>query len=185
MRTMPFPRRAALTMAVLTIGALAVPSSSTAGPAPQRGRSPAAAANVSAPADHPQRDDGRRLHFDVHFSPFTLVDVDRSGPHDFSNGDEIVFHDRLLVHGHQVGDEGGSCVVIDGDAALANCTGVIRLPHGLISYQFLNQPPPDKTFVITGGTGNYLNVGGTGHLHEDATGPTGTLTVRLVGGNEH
>jgi hypothetical protein len=140
------------------------------------------AGNVSASAEHVREDSGRRLHFDVRFSPFTLVDVDGSGPHDISAGDEIVFHDRLLMHGHQVGDEGGSCVIVDADAALANCTGVIRLPRGLISFQFLNEPPPEKTFVITGGTGRYLNVGGTGHLHEDATGPTGTLDLRLVRG---
>jgi hypothetical protein len=171
---------------VIATTALAVSGSSTAGLASQPGQSRNAGAHIaSAPADHAHGDNGRRLHFDVHFSPFTLVDVDGSGTHNFTDGDEIVFHDQLLVKGNQVGDEGGSCEIIDGAAALANCTGVIRLPHGLISYQFLNEPPPDKTFVITGGTGRYLNVGGTGHLHEDATGPTGTLTVRLVGGNRH
>jgi hypothetical protein len=184
--TLPLSRRAGLISAVIATSALAVFGSSTAGLASQPGQSPNAPAHIaSALTDHADSDNGRRLHFDVHFSPFTLVDVDGSGPHNFTDGDEIVFHDQLLIHADQVGDEGGSCVVIDGAAALANCTGVIRLPHGLISYQFLNEPPPDKTFVITGGTGRYLNVGGTGHLHEDATGPTGTLTVRLVGGSGH
>jgi hypothetical protein len=28
-------------------------------------------------------------------------------------GDELTFHDLLLSHGTQVGDEGGSCVVVD------------------------------------------------------------------------
>jgi hypothetical protein len=180
--TLPFLRGAGFIGAVVATGALTVTVSSTAGMASQSTQGADVSPHrVSTPA---QRDSGRRLHFDVRFSPFTLVDVDGSGPHNFSDGDEIVFHDRLLKHGHPAGDEGGSCVVVDGGAAaLANCTGVLRLPHGLISYQFLNVPPPDKTFVITGGTGHYLNAGGTGHLHEDATGPTGTLTVRLVGGS--
>jgi hypothetical protein len=173
-------------VAVVAIGAMAVSGSSTVGLAAQTAQSTNRPAdNVSASIDRALGQRGTRLHFDVRFSPFTLVDVDGSGPHNITNGDEIVFHDRLLAHGRQAGDEGGSCVVVDGDAALANCTGVIRLAHGLISYQFLNEPPPDKTLVVTGGTGRYLNVGGTGHLHEDATGPTGTLTVRLVHGNDH
>jgi hypothetical protein len=184
--TLPVPSHAALITAVVATGALAVSGSSTVGSATQTGSSSAAPSHVvSAALDHGHGEKGTRLHFDVRFSPFTLVDVDRSGPHNFTAGDEIVFHDRLLARGHEAGDEGGSCVVIDGPAALASCTGVIRLQHGLISYQFLNEPPPDKTFVITGGTGRYLNVGGTGHLHEDSTGPTGTLTVRLVGGSGH
>jgi hypothetical protein len=184
--TLPVPRHAGFITAAVAIGALAVSGSSTVGLASPAGSSSAAPTRaVSATVDHGHHENGTRLHFDVRFSPFTLVDVDGSGPHNFTAGDEIVFHDKLLVRGHHIGDEGGSCVVIDGTAALANCTGVIRLQHGLISYQFLNEPPPDKTFVITGGTGRYLNVGGTGHLHEDATGPTGTLTVRLVGGSSH
>jgi hypothetical protein len=184
--TLPVPRHAGLITAVVATAALAVSGSSTVGSATQTGSSSAAHAHVvSAAVDHGHHEKGTRLHFDVRFSPFTLVDVDGSGPHNFTAGDEIVFHDQLLVREHQTGDEGGSCVVVDGTAALANCTGVIRLQHGLISYQFLNEPPPDKTFVITGGIGRYLNVGGTGHLHEDATGPTGTLTLLLVGGSSH
>jgi Allene oxide cyclase barrel like domain len=179
-------KRAGLLTAVVVTGAMALSGSSTVGLASRSAHSRDAWAHiVSSSYRHLDGDSGRHLHFDVRFSPFTLVDVDGSGPHNFTAGDEIVFHDRLLRRGHLVGDEGGSCVVIDGAAALANCTGVIRLPKGLISYQFLNEPPPDKTFVITGGTGRYLDVGGTGYLHEDATGPTGTLTVTLVGARHH
>jgi hypothetical protein len=134
----------------------------------------------SAPDQREGEHNHRTLHFDVKFSPFDLIDVDRSGVHDFSNGDEIVFHDRLFSRHRRVGDEAGSCVVVDGRLALANCTGVVRLRGGLIAFQFLNEPPPNKTLVITGGTGRFLNVGGTGTLHEDATGPTGTTTLRLV-----
>lgn len=177
-------KRAVVIATVVATVALAMPGPSSAGPASRPELSVArSAGNVSGTTDAQGRN-GTRLHFNVRFSPFTLIDVDHSGPRDISDGDEIVFHDRLLRHGHRIGDEGGSCVVVDGEAALANCTGVIRLPRGLISFQFLNEPPPEKTFVITGGTGRFLDVGGTGHLHEDATGPTGTLTLRLVRGSD-
>jgi hypothetical protein len=136
---------------------------------------------VTAKLDRGEQESNTRTrHFDVRFSPFDLIDVDHSGAQNFSNGDEIVFHDQLFVHQRRAGEQGGSCVIIDGSVGLANCTGVVRLPDGQISYQFLNSPPPDKTLVITGGTGRYLNIGGKALLHEDATGPTGTLTLYLT-----
>jgi hypothetical protein len=144
-------------------------------------RSGHSAAVVTANLDRADHESNTKtLHFDVRFSPFDLIDVDHSGAQDFSNGDEIVFHDQLFSHQRRVGDQGGSCVIIDGSVGLANCTGVVRLRDGQISYQFLNSPPPDKTLVVTGGTGRYLNVGGKALLHEDATGPTGTLTLYLT-----
>jgi hypothetical protein len=149
-------------------------SHASQGTAPSHRSTPAVQA-ATAPAHR----GSTRLHFFVHFSPFDLVDIDHSGQN-FTNGDEIVFHDQLFVRGHHRGDEGGSCVVVDGSAALANCTAAVRLRGGLISYQFLNQPPPNKTLVITGGTGRYLDAGGYGRLHENSSGPTGTLTLHLT-----
>lgn len=175
-------KRVLMISGALAAGVLALPGASTAGASTRLGPSlHPAVDNTSATANHRPESTARRLHFDVRFSPFNLVDVDGSGPDNFSDGDEIVFHDRLFRHGRRVGDEGGSCVIVNGDTGLANCTAVIRLPHGQIAYQFLNAPPPDKTFVITGGTGRYVNAGGTGRLHEDGTAAqTGTLTLRLV-----
>src|SRR5689334_11395228 len=64
-----------------------------------------------------------RLHFDVVFSPFNYTDL---GPKGVGAPDAIVFHDRLLRRGRQVGDDVGSCTVVEA-AGLANCTAVIRL----------------------------------------------------------
>jgi hypothetical protein len=166
---------------VLAVSAAALAGSVTASHASQRARpSHPSTPAVAASTDHARGGgSGATLHFNVHFSPFDLVDIDHSGQN-FTNGDEIVFHDQLFSRGRHRGDEGGSCVIIDGRVALANCTGALRLHGGLISYQFLNQPPPNKTLVITGGTGRYLDAGGYGRLHEDSTGPTGTLTLHLT-----
>lgn len=97
----------------------------------------------------------------------------------FGNGDEITFHDTLFSHGTRVGDGGGSCVIVDASQLLANCPEVIRLPHGTITAQFLNAPPPTKHLAITGGTGAYKNAGGEGTLVE-AGDQTGRETLHLL-----
>ncbi len=117
------------------------------------------------------------LRFDVEFSPFKLIDIGRDDQ--VSDGDEIVFHDTLLGRGRQIGDQLGSCVVVDETVGLANCTMVIRLPQGKITPAFDNAPPPTKTLAITGGTGRYRTAHGEGTLIEAGDG-TGTLTLRLA-----
>ncbi len=121
--------------------------------------------------------DATTLRFDVRFSPFNFIDVDRDGQP--TDGDEIVFHDKLLTRGDQVGDELGSCVIVDEGVGLANCTMVIRLARGQITAAFANSPPPRKTLAITGGTGSHRTVHGEGTLVEAGDG-TGTLTLRIV-----
>jgi hypothetical protein len=44
---------------------------------------------------------------------------------------------------------------------------------------FLNAPPPEKTFAITGGSGTYRTAQGDGLLVEHGDG-TGTLTLTVV-----
>ena len=135
---------------------------------------PGAVANAGS--DH--SDGGREttLRFDVTFSPFNLVDVGQPG---ISAGDVIVFHDTLLKGNQQVGDEAGSCVVID-TTPLANCTGVVRLAgQDAITFAFLNAPPPKKVVAITGGSGTYRTAQGDGLLVEHGDG-TGTLTLTVV-----
>src|SRR6478735_2973466 len=76
------------------------------------------------------------LTFDVEFSPFTLIATnnDRDPTAPISVGDEIVFHDHLFVHGTRVGDDAGSCVILEpGPDYLSNCTIVFRLPAGNLS----------------------------------------------------
>jgi hypothetical protein len=134
-------------------------------------------ATPTAPAAAAVDRTGHLLRFDVETSPFKLIDVDRDGQ--LSDGDEIVFHDTLLQHGRRVGDQLGSCVIVDATEALANCTMVIRLPEGKITAAFDNAPPPTKTLAITGGTGRYRKAHGEGTLVEAAD-QTAILTLRVL-----
>ena len=118
------------------------------------------------------------LRFRVHFSPFFFNDLDRNGQP--SKGDQIVFHDLLFRDGHQVGQDGGSCTVVNNDPLLASCTGTIQLPNGQITFAWLNSPPPRKQLAITGGTGHFRTARGQGTLVEFATGPTGSMTLQLL-----
>ena len=116
------------------------------------------------------------LWFDVEFSPFDLVDLGEPG---LSAGDVIVFDDVLLRAGEQVGGMAGTCVLIDA-TPLANCTGVVTVDEqGTISFAFLNAPPPEKVFAITGGSGAYRTARGDGLLIEFGD-DTGTLTLNVV-----
>jgi hypothetical protein len=141
---------------------------------------PGAVANAD-PADGNAQADAqgeRTLQFDVQFSPFAYTDLGQSGP---SAADIIVFHDILLQHGHEVGDEVGSCVVVD-PSGLSNCTAVIRLSEqDTLAFSLVNAPPPRKILAITGGSGSYRTAQGDGVLveHGDAAN-TGTLTLHVI-----
>ena len=94
------------------------------------------ASQAAAPSvTKPSLAQSKTLTFDVVFSPLNIVAANNvRNPHSpFSLGDELVFHDQLFSSGQHVGDEAGSCVIVDvSQAALSNCTEVIRLPHGTI-----------------------------------------------------
>ena len=79
-------------------------------------------AAAASPAASPAAPPPRTLIFSVHFSPFEALHLNpnpdpKTG---FGFGDELTFHDLLFSHGRQAGDEGGSCVVVDGSQPLAN-----------------------------------------------------------------
>ncbi|WP_426562063.1 hypothetical protein ACPPVT_16340 [Angustibacter sp. McL0619] len=115
------------------------------------------------------------MTFHVVFSPFNYTDLGAPGP---SAADVIVFHDRLQQGGKGVGDEIGSCVLVDPNG-LANCTGVVRLKgRGTITFAFVNAPPPHKVLAVTGGSGQFRTGSGDGTLDENEDG-TGTLVLRL------
>ena len=141
-----------------------------------------ASASPTSPGGARDDDDrGPVLQFDVEFSPFTLVDPGGDGP---TPGDTIVFNDRLLVGGAQVGHEVGSCVVVDvpDTGPLASCTAVVTLDgRGTIAYSLENSPPPRKVLAVTGGSGAYRSAGGDGVLVENGDG-TGTLTLDVITG---
>src|SRR4051812_22945797 len=119
----------------------------------------------------------RVMTFRVIFSPFDYTDLGAPGP---SAADVIVFHDQLQQGGKAVGDEVGSCTVIDSNG-LANCTGIVRLgERGTITYSFVNAPPPHKVLALTGGSGQFRTARGDGTLDENGDG-TGTLALRILG----
>jgi hypothetical protein len=118
------------------------------------------------------------MTFHVVFSPFNYTDLGAPGP---SAADVIVFHDQLQQGGKTVGDEVGSCILVDPKEGLANCTGVVRLgKRGTIAYSFVNAPPPHKVLAVTGGSGQFPTARGDGTLDENGDG-TGTLVLRLRG----
>ena len=120
---------------------------------------------------------GRIMTFHVVFAPFNYTDLGAPGP---SAADVIVFHDQLSQNGTAVGDEIGSCVLVD-ETGLSNCTGVMQLEHrGTIAFAFVNSPPPHKVFALTGGSGEFRTTRGDGTLDENGDG-TATLVLRLIG----
>src|SRR5690349_16207143 len=134
-------------------------------------------ADAAAPAPAYDAGAGTTLQFQVTFSPFHLTDIGEEG---LSAGDLIDFHDRLFRGGREVGDEVGSCVVVEA-TGLSNCTGVVRLGRDTITYAFVNAPPPEKVLAVTGGSGRFRTAHGDGTLVENGDAAnTGTLTLRLV-----
>lgn len=129
----------------------------------------------ATPKSQPDDSNARTLRFDVLFSDFFLVDV---GEPNLSLGDYTVFHDLLFSHGERVGDEGGTCPVVDVSQGLIHCTGTIRLSGGQITFQGLTTTAPTKQFAITGGTGRYQDASGQGTLVEFGNG-RGSLTLKL------
>ncbi len=121
---------------------------------------------------------GHTMTFHVLFQPFNYTDLGAPGP---SAADVIVFHDQLLQSGKTVGDEVGSCVLVD-ETGLSNCSGVMQLENrGTITFSFVNAPPPHKVLAVTGGSGDFRAVRGEGTLDENED-HTGTLVLRLIGG---
>jgi len=118
---------------------------------------------------------GRTMTFHVVFEPFNYTDLGAPGP---SAADVIVFHDQLSQNGKSVGDEIGSCVLVD-ETGLSNCTGIMRLEdRGTITFAFVNAPPPHKVLAVTGGSGQFRTARGDGTLDENGDG-TATLVLRL------
>jgi hypothetical protein len=118
---------------------------------------------------------GRTMTFHVLFAPFNYTDLGAPGP---SAADVIVFHDQLLQSAKAVGDEIGSCVLVDA-TGLSNCSGVMQLENrGTITFSFVNAPPPHKVLAVTGGSGQFRTARGDGTLDENGDG-TGTLVLRL------
>jgi hypothetical protein len=108
----------------------------------------------------------------------TFLDLGAPG---FSQGDEFILHDLVFTPdgAMQVGRDGGMCVLFDVSVPETNCTVTYALPHGDITVQFLNSPPPTKIVAVTGGTGIYRNARGQGKLVELGN-ETATLNFDLT-----
>jgi hypothetical protein len=136
---------------------------------------------AAAPTATPNITTAKTLHFDVVFSPFFFVDLGQKG---LSKGDQTVFHDQLFSHGKRVGDDGGSCTVVDLPRTPSapipiNCTVSFRLPGGQLTTQGFTSSAPTKHLAVTGGTGSYQNVRGQATLVEFGNGK-GSVTFHLI-----
>jgi hypothetical protein len=121
------------------------------------------------------------LRYDIAFRPFeeNVVDVGTPGA---GVGDMLVFQDRILDHGRQVGVEGGTCTItalLEGGHFQTNCVGTVSLAAGQIAFQGLVTDAPDKHMAVVGGTGRYRDAGGELTVVELGN-DVGTLTVRLT-----
>ena len=121
------------------------------------------------------------LRYDIAFRPFeeNVVDVGTPGG---GIGDMLVFQDRILDHGREVGVEGGTCTItalLAGGHFQTNCVGTVSLPAGQIAFQGLVTDAPDKHMAVVGGTGRYRDAGGELTVLELGN-DVGTLTVRLT-----
>jgi len=143
-----------------------------------------------APADHHEK--GSTVSFDVHFSPFFLIDFGTTGVRsvedirqsDPSKGDVSVFQDKLLRSGKEVGRQGGTCTIISlvpppKPALQLSCTVTYEVPGGTITSQGLATEAAVKHLVITGGTGRYLGAKGEVTLTEFGD-DTGTVVFHLA-----
>jgi hypothetical protein len=106
-----------------------------------------------------------------------LVDVSPKGP---SLGDEIVFSEKLLKGGNQVGHQGAVCTTVSLQRQEAQCNATYSFPGGQITAQALiilgSKAPYDAP--ITGGSGKYQGAEGEIHVRTISD-TTGILTFHL------
>jgi hypothetical protein len=141
----------------------------------------AAGSTTASMRPHGHTDTYRRLHFDVEFSPHSVMDLPPLG--EIQPGDYAVFSDRLLNRaGQLVGAQGGSGLItkVRATGAQVYFSLAIRLRHGQIAAEGLSTTAPTKHLAVVGGTGRYAGADGHVVLVEDGDG-TGTLTVTLRG----
>jgi hypothetical protein len=94
-----------------------------------------------------------------------------------SLGDRFILNDLLLKDGKEVGYNSGVCTITDVQG-IAICNITFVLPEGTVSIQFVNSPPPLKTFGLFGGTGAHASRSGSGELLEHGDG-TGKVTFNF------
>ena len=119
------------------------------------------------------------LTYDIAFRPQVenFVDIGTPGP---GIGDLLVFQDRILRAGRQVGVEGGTCTItaLLPDGFQTHCAGTVSLPGGTIAFQGLVTDKPEKRMAVVGGTGRYRTAAGELTVLELGHDEAGTLTIR-------
>jgi hypothetical protein len=139
------------------------------------GSSAATATATPAPARP-----GSAVTYDLAFRPQgeNYVDIGTPGP---GVGDLLVFQDRVLSRGRQVGVQGGSCTItaLLPDGFQTFCTGTVLFADGQVAFQGLVTDKPEKRMAVVGGTGRYRDAGGELTVVELGENEAGTLTIRL------
>ena len=119
---------------------------------------------VSAAAGSSGNDDQHQtLRVDAIVTELNLVPVSPKGP---SLGDEIVFSEKLLQGGTEVGHQGAVCTTVSLARQEAQCSATYAFGDGQITAQALiilgSKAPYDG--AITGGSGTYEGAGGVVHV---------------------
>jgi hypothetical protein len=119
----------------------------------------------------------RTIRMDSFVTEVNLVDVAPAGA---SLGDEIVFSEKLLDGGKQIGHEGAVCTTVSVARNEAQCIATFSFPDGEITVQglvILGSKAP-YSGLITGGSGRYQ--GAAGELHVTPVSDTeGIQTLHL------
>ncbi|MER7583868.1 hypothetical protein [Kitasatospora sp. NPDC097691] len=116
----------------------------------------------TADADTPRRAHVEVLELEVHNGQYEAVDLGPAGP---SLGDLDVYSGTTVKDGRTVGRGGGSCQVVQTDAAgtTAQCLLTMEVDGGSLTLQSLwtkgSTAPLDM--AVTGGTGAYAGARGT------------------------
>jgi hypothetical protein len=116
----------------------------------------ALAVGVVGPALGSSGDDDKHRTFRVTavITELSFVDVGDQGA---SLGDEIVFSNKLLKGGKEVGHEGAVCTTVSLERQEAQCIATFSFQGGQITAQALVRlgDPAPYAVAITGGTGKY------------------------------
>jgi hypothetical protein len=96
----------------------------------------------------------RTIRVDSFVTEVNFVDVGATGP---SLGDEIVFSEKLMRGGKQVGHEGAVCTTVSLERQEAQCVATFWFPDGQVTGQALVLLGSKAPYAgsITGGTGRY------------------------------
>ena len=117
------------------------------------------------------------LRVDAIVTELNQVNVSTTGS---SLGDEIVFSEKLLQGGNEVGHQGAVCTTVSLARQEAQCSATYAFGDGQITAQTLivlgSMAPYDVP--ITGGSGAYEGAAGVVHVHP-VSGTEGILTFDL------